>query len=108
MDAAWTEVGALEDLPEGKGRQVVVDLVKVLLVRSGEQVFAVEDTCTHQGAPLHAGPVKIGSLPSVTCPLHGSTFGLADGRVLRGPATERVLTYEVRVEDGIVTIRPAD
>ncbi|MEX0984781.1 MAG: Rieske 2Fe-2S domain-containing protein [Actinomycetota bacterium] len=103
----WTEVGPLEDLREGKGSQVVVDLEKVLLVRSGERVFAVEDTCTHQGAPLHMGPVKTGSLASVTCPLHGSTFGLQDGRVLRGPATEPLLTYETKVEAGTVFLRPA-
>ena len=108
MDAAWTEVGSFDDLPEGKGRQVIVDVEKVLLVRSGDQVFAVEDTCTHQGAPLHVGAVKLGSLASVTCALHGSTFGLQDGRVLRGPATEPVLTYETKVENGIVFVRPGD
>jgi nitrite reductase/ring-hydroxylating ferredoxin subunit len=108
MDDGWTEVGRLEELPEGKGKQVVVDLEKVLLVRSGDRVFAVEDTCTHQGAPLHAGQVKLGSLSSVTCPLHGSTFGLEDGRVLRGPATEPILIYETRVEGGVVSVRPGD
>jgi nitrite reductase/ring-hydroxylating ferredoxin subunit len=108
MSAAWTEVGKLEDLPEGKARQVVVDLAKVLLVRSGGSVFALEDTCTHQGAPLHAGAVRTMSPASVTCPLHGSMFGLEDGRVLRGPATEPLLRYETRVTDGVVEIRPAD
>lgn len=108
MDGAWTEVAKLEELPDGRGRQVVVDLVKVLLVRSGEQVFALEDTCPHQGAPLHKGPIKTGSLSSVTCPLHGSMFGLAEGRVLRGPATEPALTYEVRIEGNVVSVRPTD
>jgi len=108
MGDAWTEVGPLEDLPEGKGRQFLLDVEKVLLVRSGEQVFALEDTCTHQGAPLHVGPVKLGSLPQVTCALHGSTFGLQDGRVLRGPATEPVLTYETKVDSGVVFVRPGD
>ena len=105
MDVAWTEVGRLEELPEGKGQQVVVDLEKVLLVRSGDRVFALEDTCTHQGAPLHIGPVRTASPPSVTCALHGSTFALDDGRVLRGPATEPLLTYEVQVIDGVVSVR---
>ena len=103
---SWTEVGRLEDLPEGKGHQVVVDLVKVLLVRSGDRVFAVEDTCTHQGAQLHAGAVRTTPPMSVICPLHGSVFGLEDGRVLRGPATEPLLTYEVQVTDGVVSVRP--
>jgi nitrite reductase/ring-hydroxylating ferredoxin subunit len=108
MDSPWTEVAKLDELPEGKGRQVVVDVEKVLLVRSGDQVFALEDTCTHQGAPLHAGAVRPAPPMSVICPLHGSIFGLDDGRVIRGPATEPLLTYEVQVVDGVVSVRPAD
>jgi nitrite reductase/ring-hydroxylating ferredoxin subunit len=37
---------------------------------------------------------------------YGSTFELADGKVLRGPATTPVPAYETRVADGIVEIRP--
>ena len=103
----WSEVTALEDLREGKGVLDEVEGSVVLLVRSGDRVFALGNRCTHQGAPLDRGSVKIaGSLATVTCPAHGSTFGLEDGRVMRGPATKPVDAYETRVVDGSVQIRP--
>ena len=103
----WTEIAALEDLREEKGVRAEIDGSAVLLVLSGDKVFALGNRCTHQGAPLDRGPVKIaGSLATVTCPAHGSTFGLADGKVMRGPATKPVEAYETRVVDSSVQIRP--
>jgi nitrite reductase/ring-hydroxylating ferredoxin subunit len=107
MDDGWTEVGALDELPEGKGRAVRVGDEPMVLVRSGEQVFALSDVCTHQGAQLHGGAVKTASPATITCPFHGSIFRLEDGRVMRGPATRALATYEVRIEDGSVAVRPA-
>ena len=102
----WSSVGTLEDLPDGRGVRVAFGDATVLLVRSGERVHAIGNRCTHQGAPLDRGPVKVGgSLTTVTCPAHGSMFGLEDGRVLRGPATKPVESYETRVVDGAVEIR---
>jgi nitrite reductase/ring-hydroxylating ferredoxin subunit len=106
MDAPWTEVAALDDLPEGKGRQVQVGEDPVVLVRAGERVFALSDVCTHQGAHVHGGAVRTASPASIACPFHGSTFALEDGRVLRGPAARPLATYEVRIEGGAVSVRP--
>jgi nitrite reductase/ring-hydroxylating ferredoxin subunit len=106
-DEGWTPVDTLTDLPDGRGTTVEVGADHVLVVRSGDRVFAVSDRCTHQGASLSRGPVKsMGSLATVTCPAHGSQFRLDDGRVLRGPATRAVAAYEVRVEDGELQLRP--
>jgi nitrite reductase/ring-hydroxylating ferredoxin subunit len=103
----WTAIGALADLPEGRGTTREVDGVTIMVVRSGERVFAVADRCTHQGASLSRGPVRVtDALATVTCPAHGSRFRLDDGRVLRGPATRPVAPYDVRVEDGVVEVRP--
>jgi nitrite reductase/ring-hydroxylating ferredoxin subunit len=106
-DEGWTAAGPLDGFPEGKGVRVDVDEATVLLVRSGDRVFAIGNRCTHQGAPLDRGAVKIsGSLATVTCAAHGSMFGLEDGKVRRGPATRPVDAYESRVVDGTVEIRP--
>ncbi len=106
-DGTWLQAVGLDDLSEGKGARVAVGDATVLLVRSGDHVFAIGNRCTHQGAPLDRGPVRIsGSLATVTCPAHGSVFGLEDGKVLRGPAMKPVDAYETRVVEGRVEIRP--
>ena len=87
--------------------RVMLDDVPVLVVRAGEGLFAIGDRCTHQGAELHRGVIKIsGSVRTVTCPAHGSMFDLETGKVMRPPATKPVPVYDVKVEDGRVYVRP--
>lgn len=106
-DGTWLSAGRLDDLSEAKAARVTIGDATLLLVRSGDRVFAIGNRCTHQGAPLDRGPVKVsGSLATVTCPAHGSVFGLEDGKVMRGPAMKPVDAYETRVVDGTVEVRP--
>jgi 3-phenylpropionate/trans-cinnamate dioxygenase ferredoxin component len=105
----WLPALPLADLAERKATKVSVDGQDVLLVRDGERLFAIGNRCTHQGAPLHRGPVRFsGSLDTVQCPVHGSMFGLSDGKVLRGPAMQPVSAYDARVNGDTVEIRPRD
>jgi nitrite reductase/ring-hydroxylating ferredoxin subunit len=107
--AAWTTIGPVTDLPEGRSTRIQVEGSDVLVVRSGDRVFAVGNRCTHQGAPLDRGVVRAeGSMPTVTCPAHGSVFSLEDGAVRRGPASSPIPAYETRVVDGSVQVRPRD
>jgi nitrite reductase/ring-hydroxylating ferredoxin subunit len=104
-DDGWVSVAALEDLPEG-GSAANVDGVAVLLYRSGARIFAVGSRCTHQGAPLARGPIReSGSDVIVTCPMHGSMFRLADGKVMRPPARDPLPVFEVRIASGQVELR---
>ena len=105
MDDGWAVVSTVEELPDGKGRQVQVGEDPVVLVRLGERVFALSDVCTHQGAMVHGGAVRAAAPSTISCPFHGSTFRLEDGRVVRGPASRPLATYEVRVEGDTVYIR---
>jgi nitrite reductase/ring-hydroxylating ferredoxin subunit len=106
MANAWVPAIALAELPDGKPILVTADGSDLLLYRTGDRILAVSNRCTHQGAPLHRGVVReSGSALTVTCPLHGSTFQLTDGRVLRGPATERIRVFETRVSDGTMEVR---
>jgi nitrite reductase/ring-hydroxylating ferredoxin subunit len=102
----WTSVIAVGELHESDPVRVDAFGIAVLLVRTEGRILAVADRCTHQGAPLHRGVVKsVGSDPTVTCPVHGSVFSLADGRVHRGPATRAVQAFEARVNEGVVELR---
>jgi 3-phenylpropionate/trans-cinnamate dioxygenase ferredoxin subunit len=73
---------------------------QVALVRSGGRVYAIGNRCSHANASLAEGKI---AGATVTCPNHGSTFGLATGEPTCGPANPAnrpVKTYDVRVEDG--------
>ena len=103
----WEPAIGLAELTEDKATRVQVSGLEVLVLKHGETIFAVADRCTHQGAPLYRGVVKASeSVPTVTCPAHGSVFSLIDGHVRRGPASEPVQAFEVRVNEATVEIRP--
>jgi nitrite reductase/ring-hydroxylating ferredoxin subunit len=105
-DDGWRPVMALTDLPEARSTRVTLDDEPVLLYRAGDRIYAIGARCTHQGAPLERGPVKVGgSLATVTCQAHGSMFRLDDGSVMRGPATKPVPAYHVRVSSGNIELQ---
>ncbi|MEX5295731.1 Rieske (2Fe-2S) protein [Kocuria sp. CPCC 205268] len=98
----WTDVLADDELAAGAPRRVQAGSVSVLLVRDGNRIDALDSVCSHMGGPLEQGSIDGGC---VTCPWHGSVFRLADGAVVRGPATAPQPGYETRVEDGRIQVR---
>lgn len=101
----WTDVAAESALIDGKPVRVDAHGVPVMLVHRDGRVLALADRCTHRGGPLHEGSLDDNS---VTCPLHGSRFSLADGSVCSGPATRPVPTFEVRSVEGRIQVRRSD
>ena len=103
-DEDWIAALPLEDLPESRATKVMLDGTAVLLFRSGERIFAIGNRCTHQGAPLDRGPVKVsGSEATVTCPAHGSMFrlrGWAGDARSRHPARARLRRADQRGRRG--------
>jgi nitrite reductase/ring-hydroxylating ferredoxin subunit/uncharacterized membrane protein len=98
----WTAVLDAADLEEGRPRVVRAGDTEVMLYREDGRLRALWATCTPEGGPLAEGRFAGGC---VTCPWHGSTFRLADGTVVRGPAAASQPVYEVRVTDGKVEVR---
>ncbi|MFI5797826.1 Rieske 2Fe-2S domain-containing protein [Streptomyces sp. NPDC051677] len=99
---AWTDVAAESDLADELPLRVTADGVPVVLVRHDGRLYALSATCTHAGGPLDEGGLDDGCL---RCPWHGSTFRLADGEVVRGPASVAQPLWDVKVEDGRVHVR---
>jgi nitrite reductase/ring-hydroxylating ferredoxin subunit len=103
----WRAVMSVDGLADRRPTRADLDGTQILLYRADERIFAIGNRCTHQGAPLDRGSVRVqGSEVTVTCPAHGSMFRLTDGAVVRAPAPAPVPAFETRVTDGIVELRP--
>jgi nitrite reductase/ring-hydroxylating ferredoxin subunit len=89
-------------LPEAKPTRAEHDGVPILLIRRGDRIFALAETCSHFSAPLSEGEL-VGD--SIVCPWHKSRFALEDGRVLDGPAVHPQPCLEVRVQNGQIEVR---
>jgi nitrite reductase/ring-hydroxylating ferredoxin subunit/uncharacterized membrane protein len=105
----WHDLCAVDDLGgDGEPRVRVLGegatAVPLLVVRRGDRIDVLSDHCSHLAGPLHEGDVDT-QAGCVTCPWHGSTFGLDDGSVRRGPATAPVHAFDVKVEGGRLMVR---
>ena len=89
---------ALADVPEDEALGVTLSGPSgdqdVAVARHADEVFAVEDTCSHAAVPLSEGEVDD---CTVECWLHGSRFDLRTGKPTGLPATEPVATFPVEV-----------
>jgi 3-phenylpropionate/trans-cinnamate dioxygenase ferredoxin component len=97
---------SLADLTPTEGLRIstVDPPIAVFLTESGE-VFALDDTCTHQEASLADGWIED---CWVECPLHASRFDLRSGTVDAPPAKLPVRAHAVEVEDGAVLVTLSD
>ena len=101
----WNDACAAGQLIEGHAFRADVEGSRVLLLKSSDHLYAIGNQCTHQGAGLDRGVVRIAGLVTVTCPAHGSMFNLETGKPMRPPATKPVPVYDVKIEGGRVFVR---
>lgn len=98
----WTDVAALTDLFDGAGIPVTAKGQEIALFQVADEVFAINNLCSHGDARLCDGFVE-GHL--VECPYHQAQFSLRDGSVSCGPATEPVKFWPVKIEAGRVLLQ---
>ncbi|HEU5299650.1 MAG TPA: non-heme iron oxygenase ferredoxin subunit [bacterium] len=101
--AEYVRVAAAGEIPPGGVRVVAADGHRIAVFHVDGAFLAVDDSCTHEYAPLSEG-ARSGEI--VTCPKHGSRFNMRTGRVLSLPAVVPVSTYPVKVEGGDVFVLP--
>jgi nitrite reductase/ring-hydroxylating ferredoxin subunit len=91
----WTEIQAEGTLTREELTLARLDGEPLAAAQGDSGPVALFDRCTHLAGPLHEGVLVDGC---VRCPWHGSTFRMADGIVVHGPATATQPAYELRVD----------
>jgi nitrite reductase/ring-hydroxylating ferredoxin subunit len=98
----WTRALQEADLPDDAPVAAEAEGRQIMLYRHGGRLYAIDNICSHAGGLLSRGLV---AGLTVTCPLHGSRFGLADGCVSRGPATQPQPVLPTRIRNGWIEVR---
>ncbi|MGW0204175.1 bifunctional 3-phenylpropionate/cinnamic acid dioxygenase ferredoxin subunit [Nonomuraea sp. NPDC003201] len=95
----------LASLPRGEALRVEADPPIAVFHTEDGEIFAIDDTCTHQDASLADGWLE-GC--EIECPLHASRFDLRTGQVDAPPAKRPVRTHEVVVDGGVIYVKQSE
>jgi nitrite reductase/ring-hydroxylating ferredoxin subunit/DMSO/TMAO reductase YedYZ heme-binding membrane subunit len=99
----WIVVGPPHSIPDKAARIVAAPGgERIAVFRDGVQIGALINLCAHQHGPLGEGRIIDGC---VTCPWHGYQYRLSDG-CAPAPFTEKLATYRVRLNRGLVEVDP--
>ena len=79
-----------------------VDDRLVILIRSGDEIYCIDDVCTHDGGTLSDGTLEN---CRISCPRHGAQFDVKTGNALTMPATESTGSHEVKVDGEDVYVK---
>jgi nitrite reductase/ring-hydroxylating ferredoxin subunit/uncharacterized membrane protein len=90
----FTAVLPAAELAENTPTKASLGTTTLVLVRRGDVVHALKETCSHAGGPLAQGTLDG---DTIVCPWHFSVFRLSDGAVRHGPATSRQVAYRARI-----------
>jgi len=90
----WAKAGLVRDYPDEMPKEVRLRAQRVLIVRRGEDIYAMNALCSHArlpigglpGSPIKPMPVQDGC---VTCPFHGARFEVSTGKAVRQPFTSQ-------------------
>ena len=93
------DIGQLSDFENGVPRQLRIAGRVLVVIRIDEDVYVLDDRCSHEDFSLAEGEVDR-EAAEIECARHGAMFRLEDGEPTSLPATRPVAHYDVRNFDG--------
>jgi len=91
----------LDQLTDRKPVKLEKNGKTICVTRIGNEVFAIDDTCSHSEASLSEGEVTDFK---IECWLHGAEFDLRTGEAVTLPANIPLETYSVTINANSVTV----
>ncbi len=98
----WLKVCNISEIDEDRAKIFTVDNERVAIFKYDRKLSAIHNVCKHQGGPLGEGKIIDGC---ITCPWHGYQYLPSNGQS-PPPFTEKVSTYELKLEGTTVYINP--
>ncbi|MBD5633350.1 MAG: non-heme iron oxygenase ferredoxin subunit [Candidatus Eremiobacteraeota bacterium] len=95
MSLPATPLAKVSEIAAGRTLRVESAGEAILLCNVAGSLYAIEDSCTHDGGELDQGELE-GC--KIMCPRHGAYFDVTTGAALTMPAILPVRTYALRVE----------
>jgi 3-phenylpropionate/trans-cinnamate dioxygenase ferredoxin subunit len=98
--ADFVEAARLEHVPPGTGMCFTVADKGVAIFNVNGTIYAMGDTCVHQGASLGSGKLD-GKV--VTCSAHGLRYDVSTGSMISSPGYG-VTSYPAKIADGKILV----
>lgn len=98
----FVSVCNVNDLEEGRAKIFCIEKERIAVYKHENKLYAIHNVCKHQGGPLGEGKIIDGC---ITCPWHGYQY-LPNNGQSPPPFTEKVSTYDVRIEETKVWLNP--
>jgi len=103
--ADFVKVATIHDIADPGQLLVEAEDRMLVLFRVGNDVFALDDICTHDNGPLSEGEF---SGDTIACPRHGAKFDIKTGAAISMPATKGTVSHEVKIENDEILVRIID
>lgn len=97
----FVEACAVAEIPEKRACVRTIAGERVAIFKYDGKISAVSNVCQHQNGPLSEGRIIDGC---ITCPWHGFQYAPETGAA-PPPFTEKVPTFPVKIENGVVFVR---
>jgi nitrite reductase/ring-hydroxylating ferredoxin subunit len=95
---AKVKLAEVNEIPEGGMIMREHGVKQVLLTKIEGKVYAMNNVCTHEEAPLHEGELGPEEPWLLTCPWHNAQFDVRSGKVYQDtPWATDTEVYEVEV-----------
>ena len=105
MLSEFVKVATVGEVPDNSMIGVTAGGEEIVLVKIGDDYFALDDWCSHAGGMLHEGELHPDTF-EVECPIHEGMYDVRTGGVTMLPPEEAVAAYAVRIEGNDILVGP--
>lgn len=102
LNSSYLSAGDHREIPDNGAIIVNSGEERIAIFKYDGKLSAISNVCRHQNGPLGEGRIIEGL---ITCPWHGFQYRPHDG-CAPPPFTEKVSTYDLRLEDSQIKINP--